>query len=74
MTYASINTRFVEAYANRVLGELVPGTYNHYLSLVQAFLLWASQEAPRHLFVPLPAVRATPSRHHPPAGTVSHRP
>jgi integrase len=43
LTYAGLDARFAEAFRNHLLGELGrgPGTYNHYLGLVRAFLLWA---------------------------------
>ncbi|WP_201979273.1 tyrosine-type recombinase/integrase [Hymenobacter rubidus] len=46
LTYAGIDARFNEAFRNHLLGTLgrSPGTYNHYLGLVRAFLIWAAQE------------------------------
>jgi integrase len=46
LTYAGIDARFNEAFRNHLLGALErgPGTYNHYLGLVRAFLMWAVLE------------------------------
>jgi hypothetical protein len=46
LTYAGIDARFNEAFRNHLLGALRrgPGTYNHYLGLLRAFLLWAVLE------------------------------
>jgi len=46
LTYASFDLRFNEAFRNHLLGKLQrgPGTYNHYLGLVRAFLIWAVYE------------------------------
>lgn len=46
LTYASFDLRFNEAFRNHLLGQLQrgPGTYNHYLGLVRAFLIWAVYE------------------------------
>ncbi|GAB3726200.1 hypothetical protein GCM10027594_07870 [Hymenobacter agri] len=46
LTYASFDARFNEGFRNFVLGQLQrgPGTYNHYLGLVRAFLIWAVYE------------------------------
>jgi hypothetical protein len=46
LTYAGIDARFNEAFRNHLLGPLNrgAGTYNHYLSLLRAFLMWALAE------------------------------
>ncbi|MDO7853194.1 tyrosine-type recombinase/integrase [Hymenobacter convexus] len=46
LTYPGIDARFNEAFRNHLLGVLGrgPGTYNHYLGLLRAFLLWAVLE------------------------------
>ncbi|WP_310397288.1 hypothetical protein [Hymenobacter sp.] len=46
LSYAGIDARFNESFRNHLLGDLGrgPGTYNHYLGLVRAFLIWAAQE------------------------------
>lgn len=46
LTYAGFDARFNEAFRNFVLGKLErgPGTYNHYLALLRAFLNWAVYE------------------------------
>ncbi|WP_210516458.1 hypothetical protein [Hymenobacter terricola] len=46
LTYDGFDVRFNEAFRNFLLGKLQrgPGTYNHYLGLVRAFLIWAVYE------------------------------
>jgi integrase len=46
LTYASIDTRFYEAFRNFMLGTLghSRGTFNHYLGLLRSFLQWADYE------------------------------
>ncbi|HEX8656806.1 MAG TPA: tyrosine-type recombinase/integrase [Hymenobacter sp.] len=46
LTYQSFDARFNDAFRNLLLGPLQrgPGTYNHYLGLIRAFLIWAVYE------------------------------